>query len=167
MLFQQFYFQYSFLPISVPLFTLNIDYLSLPRQHRGSQDSFLGGHYLGSALLGVRGRRPPEAGQFSKIFKRFLNEIAKMHYFSMFFEKFSEPCINFSSVWSKNANDLEILRKFRMKIIQKIEFLISFENLLLTIETSEITPFSTTFFRFRPGGFLPSPLASPLLGRTT
>ena len=55
---------------------------------------------------------------------------------------------------------------FRWKFYRKIEFLfflIFLENLLLKIEPSEITPFSTTFFRFREGDFPPSPWLRPWL----
>ena len=73
-------------------------------------------------------------------------------------------------IWTKNANCWEILRKFwkfLMKILLKngifILFLILFfENLLLKIEPSEITPvFYNNFFGFGGGGFPPSPWLLP------
>ena len=61
-------------------------------------------HFRGSGSWGVRGAEPPPpgAGEFSKILKRFLKKIAKIHYFSMFSRQFNKPCADFSRVWTKN-----------------------------------------------------------------
>ena len=152
--------------------------------------------------------------KFSKIFFR---KLLKMHYFSIFFEKFNKPCVNFLRVWTKktiywkfwdnfwkfsseNCLKCIVLADFSNKltnyalifcefgqtqivgkfwenfeifwwtIYRKIEFFILFifififfENLLLKIELSEITPFFyNNLFGF--GGISSlSPLATPLL----
>ena len=44
-----------------------------------SQDFGSGETLLGSALWGLRGRSPPHAGEFSKIFKNVLRELRYMH----------------------------------------------------------------------------------------
>ena len=96
-----------------------------------------------------------------------------MHYFCIFFKKFNKPFVTFLRVWTKNANCWEILRTFwksLMKILLKnwifiLFFILFFENLLLKIEPSEITPvFYNNFFGFGGGGNFPPflPLATPL-----
>ena len=61
----------------------------------------------------------------------------------------------------------KILKFFDENSLEKLKFLFLFffENLLLKIELSEITPFFyNNFFGFRGGGeFPPFPLATPLL----
>ena len=67
-------------------------------------------------------------------------------------------------VWTKNANCWEILKFFDENSIEELNFFIFFENLLLKIKLSEITPvFYNNFFRFRGGGgeFPPSPWLRP------
>ena len=105
----------------------------------------------------------------SKISKNvLLRKLRKMHYFSIFFKKVNKPCVKTLRLWTKNANCWEIFEK-NLKIFDenskeklKYYFIFILENLLLKIEPSEITPFSTTFFRFR-GGISPiSALATPL-----
>ena len=59
--------------------------------------------------------------KFSQISKIFLQKIAKMHYFSIFFKKFNKPCVNFSRVWTKNTNCWENLTNFR-KFFIKIQW---------------------------------------------
>ena len=41
--------------------------------------------------------------KFSKILKNFLQKIAKMHYFSIFFKKVNKQCVNFWRVWPKKT----------------------------------------------------------------
>ena len=43
-----------------------------------------GKYFLGAGLVGITGTKPPEGGEFSKIFKIFLKQIAKLHYFNIF-----------------------------------------------------------------------------------
>ena len=56
---------------------------------------------------------------FSKIFKKFLKKIAKMHYFSLFFKKFNKACVNFCG-FGPQHNLLEILRKFSKNLLRKL-----------------------------------------------
>ena len=49
------------------------------------------------------GRKTQVIGNFEKIFKSFLNKIAKNALFA-FFEKFYKPCVSLLRVWTKNAN---------------------------------------------------------------
>ena len=104
---------------------------------------------------------------FSKI---FLRKLLKMHYLRIFFKRFNKPCVNFSRVWTKNevlGNFEKNLKIFDENAIEKLNIFIFyfFENLLLKIEPSEITPFFyNNFFRFRVGDISPlSPLATPLM----
>ena len=61
------------------------------------------GNNLGrSASWGVRRVELPDAGEFSKIFKRFLKKIAKMHYFSRFFNKFNNRELIFRAFGEKH-----------------------------------------------------------------
>ena len=111
--------------------------------------------------------------KFSKFLKNFLLKIVKIHYFSIFFKSVNKLCVNFLRVWTKNPNCWKFWEKFEIfwwKFYRKIEFfyfLFFFENLLLKIELSEITPFFyNNFFQFRGnfgGNFPPFPLATPLL----
>ena len=101
---------------------------------------------------------------FEKIFIRILLKCIIFAYFS---KKFSKPCVNFSRVWTKNANCWEILKIFDETSIEKLNFYFIFifmlENLLLKIEPSEITPFFYhNFFRFGGGDFPSSPCLRPL-----
>ena len=68
-------------------------------------------------------------------------------------------------VWTINANPLEILKILDENSIEKLNFfifIIFFENLLVKIEPSEITPFFyNNFFGCRMD-FSPFPLATPL-----
>ena len=75
------------------------------------------------------GRTTQFVGNFEKIFKNFPKKIAKMHYFSIFFNEFNKPCVNLLQIWSKNANCVEILRKlniFDENSIEKLNFFIIF-----------------------------------------
>ena len=45
-----------------------------------------------------------------KIFENCHKNIAKLHYFCIFFKKPNKPCVNFFRVWTKNENCWEILR---------------------------------------------------------
>ena len=45
-------------------------------------------------------------GNTSKILKDFHKQIAKMHYFSIFFKQFNKACVKFLRGWTKNANCL-------------------------------------------------------------
>ena len=81
-----------------------------------------GGHFWGSASWGVRGRR---------IFKKFLRKLLKMHYFSIFFKKFSKPCVNFSHVWTKNTwlgNFEKIVKIFDENSMENLNFFTIFGN---------------------------------------
>ena len=50
------------------------------------------------------GAEPPsDAGEFSKIFKKFLKKIVKMHYFAYFSPKNLKIMRYFSLVWTKNT----------------------------------------------------------------
>ena len=107
---------------------------------------------------------------FRKFLKIFLRKMLKMHYYSRVFPQFNKALGQFLRVWTKNTNCLELLRKFwnfLMKILKKNWFSLFFyffENLLLKIELSEITPFfNNIFFLFGFGGISPFLLATPLV----
>ena len=103
-------------------------------------------------------------GKFSKIVKKFLQKIQKIHYFSIFFEKFNKPCVTFSRVLMKSRNCWEILRKLwkiLKKFNRKIKFLTmfgkvfaknrAFGNNIIFLE--QFFPFRwRTFHIFLPGG---------------
>ena len=95
---------------------------------RRPQDFGSGELFRGSASWGVRGAQHPDAGEFSKIFEKFLMKIAKMDYFNIFFKKFNKHCVNFSRVLTKNTNCWEILRNLRnvfkyfLKKLRKIHY---------------------------------------------
>ena len=54
---------------------------------------------------------PKDAWNFSKFFKNFLKNSVKMHYFSLVPTKVCKPFVNFSCVWTKITNSLEIFEK--------------------------------------------------------
>ena len=99
--------------------------------------------------------------------KRNLQENCENAYFSRFFTKFNKPCVNFLRVCTKNANCLEILRKFwnfLMKILSKnsIYFFLLFRKFVTKNRAfGNNTIFLRQFFRFR-GGIPPFPFATPL-----
>ena len=104
-----------------------------------------------------------------KFLKIFIRILLKCIIFAYFSKNFNKRCVNFLRVWTKNANCWEILRKFSMKFLLKnwifiLFLIIFFENLLLKIEPSEITPvFYNNIFGFGEGISLLSPLATPLI----
>ena len=76
--------------------------------------NFGGGFKVLAGLVGGPGAEPPGRQRiFENLQKNFLKKIAKMHYFSIFFEKFKKPCVNFTCVWTKNTNSWEFLIDFR------------------------------------------------------
>ena len=58
-------------------------------KQRRRQDSVRGGDTFGGRPRGGSGGGP-EAGELSKVFRKLLKKIAKMHYFSIFFKKFNK-----------------------------------------------------------------------------
>ena len=98
-----------------------------------------------------------------------------MHYFSIFSKTFNKPCVNFLRVWTKTqivGKFWENFEIFCWKFYRKIEFFILFyfyffiffENLLLKIELSEITPFFYNIFSVSGGRISPlSPWLRPCL----
>ena len=89
-----------------------------------------------------------------------------MHYFSLFSTKFEKPSVNFSRVWTKKTNcweSLKILKFFDKNPLEKLNFYLFLEMLLLKIEPSEITSFFyNNFFNFGGGTFPAFPLPAPL-----
>ena len=98
-------------------------------------------------------------------FRKFATKLQKMHYFSLFFNKFQNNAFNFCVFGRKTQFGWEIfeklLKKFLMKIQYKNGIFIYFrEKLLLKIEPSEITPFFyNNFFRLGGGWTPPNPPA--------
>ena len=81
---------------------------------RRSRISVREGNILGHPPRGGSGwGSPREAGEFSKIFKRFFKKIAKNALFQHIFQKNLTKCINFSRFWTQNTNCWETLRNFR------------------------------------------------------
>ena len=66
-------------------------------------------------------RRPPDAGEFSKICKKFLKKIAKNAVFSPILQKNSKACGRFLRVSTKITIVWEILREF-WKFLIKIQW---------------------------------------------
>ena len=87
----------------------------------------------------------------------------KLLYFRLFCKEITKPCVKFSRVWTKNtiywANCEKILDETS---IEKLNLYLFLENLLLKIETSEITSFFYNNFSRFGGGVSPLPLAMPL-----
>ena len=79
-------------------------------------------------------------GNCEKISKKISLKIAKLYYFSIFFQKCSKLCVNFWRVWTKKANCWEILKIFEENSIKNRIFIFIFENLFVKIEPSEMTP---------------------------
>ena len=83
-------------------------------------------HFRGSASSGSGRAEPPDARELSKICKIFLKKIAKMHYFSLFFQRnVTNPALIFPRVWTKNTNCWKIeksLKIFDENSIEKLNF---------------------------------------------
>ena len=72
--------------------------------------AFKGATSSGAARISVPGRtrngssgQPPDVGKFLKICPNFSRKF-KMHYFSIYFQRFSTPCFNFLRPWKKITN---------------------------------------------------------------
>ena len=105
------------------------------------------------------------SGEFSKI---FLGKLLECIIFAYFSKKIIKPGVNFSQRLDEKHKFFEIFEKF-LKIfdensIEKLNFLLFLENLLLKIEPSEISSFFyNSFFSFR--GISPfSPWLRPWMG---
>ena len=89
----------------------------------------------------------------------------KTHYFSIFFKKFNKQYVNFSRVWTKNANCWEtekIFKIFDENSIEKLNFYFYFGKFVTKNSAFENnTIFLPQFFWFRGGGFSPSPWLRP------
>ena len=89
--------------------------------------------------------------EFSKIFKKFLQKFAKIHYFSIFFKKLTNLCVHFlpfgqkTQIVGKFWENFEI---FWWKLNRKIAFLIIFGNFVTkNIAFGNNTSFLQQFFR--------------------
>ena len=73
---------------------------------------FRGGNILGGRPRGGSGgRSPPDAGEFSKFFKKFLKKIAKNALFWPIFNQILKTLRYFLRIWTNNTNCWEILRQ--------------------------------------------------------
>ena len=88
-----------------------------------------------------------------------------MLYFRQFCKKISKPWVKFSRILTKNTivwgNFEKILKFFDEKSMEKLNLYIFLGNLLLKIETSEITSFFYNNFSGSGGGL--NPLTPPCL----
>ena len=78
------------------------------------------------------GRKTQIVGKFEK-FSNVFENFRKIHYFSIFFEKFNKPCVNFSRVWTKTTifwKILEILKIFYENSIEKLNFYLFLGNVV-------------------------------------
>ena len=57
----------------------------------------------GPVSLGVRGRSPPDAGEFSKISKKFPKKVEKMLYYRLFSKDITKLRVKFSRLWTNNT----------------------------------------------------------------
>ena len=80
--------------------------------------------------------RPGRQRIFEKLQIKFLKKIAKMQYFSIFFENIKKPCVTFSLDWTNDTKCLEFFINFRKlsknllsKLRKKHYFRIFFKNL--------------------------------------
>ena len=112
-----------------------------------TQEKISGGSRLWPASLGVRRRRPQDAGEFWKSCTKIcLLQLQKMHNFRIIFEKFKKPCITFWRVWRKNTNCLEILRKswkFSKNLFRKFR-----KSFILTYFSKDLTNHALSFRAF-------------------
>ena len=137
-----------------------------------------GVHGRGFGLVGGPGGGAPRTAEnFRNFAKKFPKEIAKNVVFSPILQKnISKPCVNFSSVWTQNTivwGKIEkSLNVFDENSMEKLNFFLFWEILLLKIESSELTSFFyNDFFLFGGGRFEapnpPPPLRTPLASATT
>ena len=76
------------------------------------QDFGSGEHFRGSAQQGVRGRSPPDAGEFSKIKKKFLRKLQKFTILANFPKKLTNSALIFRTFGRKTQLFGKHLRKF-------------------------------------------------------
>ena len=109
----------------------------------------------GRPCRGSGGGAPGRRGIFENLQKNSLRKLQKMKHFRLFCKKISKPCVKFSRVWTKNTirwgNFEKILKIFDENSIEKLNFYLFWEYLLLKIKPSEITSFFYNNF-FPVGG---------------
>ena len=86
----------------------------------------------GAARISVRehfrGWASKEVG-FLKIFKIFVKKIAKRYYIILIF-KHLKPCVNFSRVWTKNANNYVKIEKILKIFVEDSKEKLNFQIIL-------------------------------------
>ena len=98
---------------------------------------------MGVARISFRGNT------FRKFSKKFLRKLRKC----IFPQKFNKPCVNFSRVWTKDENCLEILKVFDENSIENLNFYFIFNFIFQKRVTKNRafgnnTIFLQQFFRF-------------------
>ena len=85
-----------------------------------------------SDLVGGPGEEPPDAGEVFKFCKKSLEKLQNMHYFSLFFQKFSKVCVKRLRVWTKRTLGCDIFEKnfFDENPIEKFNFFLFFGKVL-------------------------------------
>ena len=105
------------------------------------------------------GAPPPRRRRIFENLKKFMRKMAKMLYFRLFCKKFQNHAINLCAFGRKTqlvGKFWEIFENFWWKCNGKIEFFsIFWENMLLKIETSEITSLFYNIFSGSVGGSNP------------
>ena len=109
---------------------------SIRDQPWGSQDFGSWGDTFGVGLVGVRGRSPPDAGEFSKTFKNFLKRIAKN---ALFLDIFQKDLTNHGLIFRvfKHAKIFTVdllLIPFFAGLDEKHKLLENFEKILMKIQ---------------------------------
>ena len=111
------------------------------------------------------GRKTEILGKLWEIFRKYstvlLRKFQKCISVTYFSNKLTKHTLNFYAFGRKTQIVGKFWENFWWNFYRKMEFLFYFLNLLLKIELSEITPFSTTIFSVS-GGFPPFPRAYAL-----
>ena len=93
------------------------------------------GNTFGGRPNGGPGAEAPGGQRIFENLQKISLENCEMHYFSLFFKKFNNPCVKFSSVWTKNticlANFEKLLQIFDENSIKNRIFIYFCEKLMV------------------------------------
>ena len=122
---------------------------------------FRGGGFQGYGQL--RGEPPRMPENLRKFAKNFLRKLQKMHYFSLFFKKISQPFVKLLRVWSKNTIAWAMFEKiFDENSIENLNFYLFLGKFVAKNKAFGNNIIFLHFFPVRGGGVEPHPLRTPL-----
>ena len=86
--------------------------MTIKYSHGRTREIFRGVQSYGRPRRGSGGGAPRTPENFRKFAKKIIQEIAKMHYFNLFFKKFQNQALHFRAFGRKTQLVGKILRNF-------------------------------------------------------